>query len=156
MAAVTVCSAFQFSCSVVSDSLQPHGLRYTRLLCPSLTPGACSDSCPSSQWCHPTISSSVITFSCFQSFPESGSFPVSQFFASCGQSIRASASALVLPMNIQDWFPIGWTGLILLSQGLSRVFSSTTVPKHQFLALSILYSPTLTTIHDYWENHIFD
>ena len=106
-------TSVQFSPSVVSDALQPHGLQHTRPPCPSPTPGACSDSCPSSRWCHPTISSSVVPFSsCLQSFPASGSFPVSQFFASGGQSTGASAS--VLPMNIQDWFPLGWTGWISL------------------------------------------
>ena len=122
--------------SVVSDSLQPHGLLHARPPCPSPTPGACSNSCPSSQWCHPTISSSVVPFSsCLQSFPAPGSFPVSQFFTSGGQSIGASASASVLPMNIQDYFPLGWTGLISFqSKGLSRVFSNTIVQKHQFCA----------------------
>ena len=115
-----------------SDSLQPQGLQQARLPCPSPTPRACSNSCASSQWCHPNISSSVIPLSsCLQSFPPSVSFPMSQFFASGGQSIGASAS--VLPMNIQDWFPLGWTGWISLqSKGLSRVFSNTTVQKHQF------------------------
>ena len=109
----------------MSNSLWPHGLQHTRLPCPSPTPGACSNSCPLSQWCHPTISSSVVLFSSYlQSFPASGSFPMSQFFASDGQSIGASTSASVLPMNIQDWFPLGWSGWIsLLSKGLSRVFS---------------------------------
>ena len=103
----------QFSRSVVSDALPPHGLQHTRPPCPSPTPGACSDSCPSSWWCRPTTSSSVTPFSsCLQSFPASGSFPVSQFFASGGQSTGASAS--VLPVNIQDWFPLGWTGWISL------------------------------------------
>ena len=122
-------NSVQFSCSIVSDSLQPHGLQHARLHCPSPTPGAYSNSCPSSQWCHPTISSSIVLFSsCLQSFPASGSFPMSQFFASSSQSIGASASASVLPMNIQDWFPLGWTGWIpLQSKGLSRVFSNTTV-----------------------------
>ena len=112
----------------------PHGLQHARLPCPSSTPRVCSNSYPSSQWCHPTISSSVVPFSsCLQSFPASGSFPRSQSFPSGGQSIRGSASALVLPMNIQDWFPLGLTGLISLqSKGLSRVFSNTTVQKHQF------------------------
>ena len=96
----------------MSDSLRPHGLHHTRLLCPSPTPGACSNSCPSSQWCHPTVSSSVIPFFCLQSFPASGSFPVHQFFASGGQTIGASASASVFPLNIQGWFPLGLTGLI--------------------------------------------
>ena len=124
----------QFSHSAVSNSLQPHGLQHTRLPCPSPTPGAYSNSCPLSWWCHPTISSSVVPFSsCLQSFPASGSTLMSQFFISGGQSIEVSASASVLPMNIQDWFPLGWTGLISLqSKGLSRVFSNTTVPKHQF------------------------
>ena len=122
-----------FSCQVMSDSLRPHGLQHTRLPRPSLSPWFCSNSCPLNQWCHPTILSSVVSFSCLQSFPASGSFPVSRFFASDGQSIRASASALVLPMNIQGWFPLGLIGLMsLLAKGLSRVFSSTTVGKHQF------------------------
>ena len=108
-------SVSQFSRSVMSGSLQPHGLQHTRLPCPSPTPRACSNSCPSSQWCHPTISSSVIPFfSCLQSFPASGSFPVSQFFTSGGQSITVSASASVLPMNIQGWFPLGLSGWISL------------------------------------------
>ena len=125
-------SSVQFSCSVVSDSLWPHGLQHIRLPCPSPTPRACSNSCPSSWWCHPTISSSVFPFSsCFQSFPGSGSFPVSQFFTSVAPSIGASASASVLPMNIQDWSPLGWTGWIsFLSKELSGVFSNTTVQKH--------------------------
>ena len=112
----------------MSNSLGPHGL-HTRPLCPSLTPEVYSDSCPLSQWCHPTISSSVVPFSSYlQSLPASGSLPVSQFFASGGQSIGVSASASVLPMKIQDWFPLGWTGWIsLLSKGLWRVFSNTTV-----------------------------
>ena len=117
----------QFSHSVMSNSFQPHGLQHARLPCPSLTPGACSNSCPSSWWCHPTISSSVIPFSsCLQSFPASGSFPMSQFFKSGGQSNGVSTSTSVLPMSIQDWFPLGLTGLIpLQSKGLSRDFSST-------------------------------
>ena len=131
----------QFSCSVVFDSLQPRGLLHARLPCPSPIPRACSNSCPSSQWCHPTISSSVVLFSsCHQSFPASGSFPMSQFFASDGQSTGVSASASVLPMNIQDWFPLGWTGLISLqSKGLSRVFSNTTVQKHQFFSTQLSF-----------------
>ena len=134
--------SIQFSRSVVSNSLQLHGLWHARLPCPSPTPGTCLNSCPSSQWCHPAISSSVVPFSsCFQSFPASGSFPVSQFFASGGQTIGVSASASVRPMNIQDWFPLRLTGLIsLLSKGLSRVFS-TTIQKHQFFgALPTLWS----------------
>ena len=110
----------QFSCSVMSDSLRPHGLQHSRLPCPSPSPRACSNSSSSSRWCHPTISYSVGLFSCLQSYPASGSFPVSQFFASCDQSIETSASALVLPMNIQDWFLLGRTGCISLqSRGLS-------------------------------------
>ena len=124
----------QFSCSVVSDSLQPHGLQHTRLPYPSSTQGACSNSCPLTQWCHPTISSSVIPFSsCLRYCPASGSSPVSQFFTSGGQSTGASTSASVLPMNIQNWFPLGLTGWISLhSQGLSRVFSNTTGQEHHF------------------------
>ena len=113
--------------------------------CPSSTPGACSNSCPLSQWCHSTISSSVFPFSsCLQSFPASGSFQMSQFFTSDGQSIRVSASASVLPMNIQDWFPLGWTGWIsLLSKGFWRVFSKTTIQKHQFFGAQLsLWSNT--------------
>ena len=123
---------FLFSCSVVSDSLWPYALQHIRPPCPSPSPGACSNSCPLSQWCHPTISSSVVPFfSCLQSFPTSGSFPVSQFFASGGQSIGALASASVLPMNILDWFLLGLTGLISLqSKGLLRVLSSTTAWKN--------------------------
>ena len=145
-----------FSHSVVSNSLQPHGLQHARLPCPSPTPGACSNSCPSSCWCHPTISSSVVPFSsCLQSFPESGSFLRSQFFTSGGQSIGASAS--VLPMNIQDWFPVGWTGLISLQpKGLSRVFSNTTIQKHQFFSAQLSLWSNSHTIHDQGKNHSFD
>ena len=114
-------------------SLRPHGLQHTRLSYPSPSPGVCSNSCSLTQWCHPTISSSVTPFSFLQSFPASGSFQISEIFASGGHSIGASASESVLPINIQGWFPLGWTGLIsLLSKGLSRVFSNTTVQKHQF------------------------
>jgi len=124
----------QFSHSVVSDSLWAPGLQHTRPPCRSPTPGAYPNLCPLSQWCHPTISSSVIPFSsCPQSFPASGSFPMSQFFASSGQRIGVSASTSVLPMNTQDWSPLGWTHWISLqSKGLSRVSSNTTVQKHQF------------------------
>ena len=127
----------QFSRSVVSDSLWPHEPQHTRPPCPSPAPGVYSDSCPLSQWCHPTILSSVIPFSsCLQSFPASWSFQMSQFFALGGQSIGVSASASVFPMNIQDWFPLGWTGWISLqSKGL--VFSNTTVQKHQFFRAHI-------------------
>ena len=123
----------QFSCLVTSSSLQPHGPQHVRLPCPSPAHGDCSHSCPLSRWCHPNISSSVTSFSsCLQPFPASGSFQMSQFFASGGESIGVSASASILPMNIQDWFPLGWTGCISLqSKGLSRVFSNTTVQKHQ-------------------------
>ena len=125
-----------FSRSVMSDTLRPYGLQHAGLPCPSPSPGACTNSCPLSQWCHPTISSSVIPFfSCSLSFPASGSFQMSQLFTSCGQSIGASVSASVLPMNIQGWFPLGLTGLISLqSKGLSRVFSSITFLKHQFFS----------------------
>ena len=147
-----------FSCSVVSSSLQPHGPHHTRPPCPSPTPGACSNSYPSTQWCHPTISSSIVPFSShLQSFPASGAFPVSQFFTSNGQSIRVSASASVLPVNIQSWFPLRLTDLIFLQpKGLSRVFSSTTIQSINSLMLSLLYGPTLTLIHDWWKNHSFD
>jgi len=122
----------QFYHSVMSDSLQSNGLQHARLPCPSPTPGACPNSCPSSQWCHPTSSSSVVPFSsCLQSFPASGSFPVSQFFASGGQSIGVSTSASVLRMNIQDWFP-EYFWISLQSKEPSRVFFNTIVQKHQF------------------------
>ena len=134
-----------FSYSVMSNSSQPHGLQHARLLCPSPSPGACSNSCTLSRWCHPTLSSSVVPFSCFQSFPASGSFPMSQLLAAGGQSIGASVSVLVLPMNIQDWSPLGLTGLILQYKELSRVFYNTITSS----ALSLLYGPTLTSIHDY-------
>ena len=145
----------------MSDSLWPHGLQHARLSCPSPTPRVYANSCPLSRWCHPTISSSVIPFSsCLQSFPASGSFLMSWLFfdhSSGGQSITASASSSVLPMNIQDWFPLGWTGWISLqSKGLSRVFSNTTVQKHQFFGAQLLYGLTLTPIHDYWNNHSFN
>ena len=123
---------------ILSDSLWPHGLQHARLPCPSPTPRVCSNSCPSSRWYHPTITFSVVPFSCVQSFPASGSFPMSQFFVSGGQNIGASTSAQVLPMNIQDWFLSGLTGLISLqSKGLSRVFSSTPVQKHQFFSTQL-------------------
>ena len=132
-------TSVQFTHSVVSNSFWPHGLQHTRIPCLSPTPTACSNSRPSSRWCHPTISSSVIPFSsCLQSFPASGSFQISQLFTSGGQSIGVSASAWVLPMNIQDWFPLGWTGWISLqSKGLSRIFFNTTVLKHQFLGAQL-------------------
>ena len=149
----------QFSCSVMSDSLRPHEPWHARPPCPSPTPRVQPNSCPLSWWCHPTISSSGIPFSSRpQSFTASGSFQMSQLFISSGQSIGVSASASVLPMNTQDWSPLRWTGFISLqSKGLLRVFSNTTVQKHQFFDhLSLLYSPTFTSIHDYWKNHCFD
>ena len=129
----------QFSCSVVSNSLPPHGLQHTRLPCPSPIPRAYSNSCPLSQWCHPTISSSVVPFSShLQTFPASESFQMSQLFASGTRSIRVSASTEVLPMNIQDWSPLRWTGWISLqSKGLSGVFSNTTVQKDQFFGAQL-------------------
>ena len=127
-------SSVQFSCSVVSDSLRPHEPQHARPPCPSPTPSVYPNPCPLSQWCHPTITTCVVPFSsCPQSFPASGSFPMSQLFTSGGQSIGFSASTSVPPMNTQDWFPLGWTGWISLqSKGLSRVFSNTTVQKHLF------------------------
>ena len=126
-------SSLQFSCSVVSHSLRPHGLQHARPPCPSPTPEVYSNSCPSSQWCHPAVSSSVTPFSsCPQSLPASGSFPLSQLFTWSGRSIGVSASTSVLPMNTQDWSLLGWTGWSSLqSKGLSRVFSNTIVQKHQ-------------------------
>ena len=146
----------QFSHSVMSDSLWPHGLQHASLPCPSPTPGAYSNSIPSSRWCHPTISSSVISFSSrLQSFPASGSFPMSQFFILGGQSIGVSASASVLPMNIQDWFPLGLTGWISLpSKGLSRVFANITVQKHQFFGAQ-LSSQSNSHIHTWLLEKLF-
>ena len=131
-----------FISSVMSNSLRLHELQHTRLPCPSPSPGDCSNSYPLSRWFHPTISSSVAPFSsCLQSFPESGSFPMSQLFRSNDQSVGASASASVLPKNIHSWFPLGLTGLIsLLSKGLSRVFSSTTIQRHQLFTTQPLFS----------------
>ena len=148
----------QFSRSVVSDSLWPHGLQHARLLCSSPSPRVCSNSCPLGQWCHPTISSSVAPVSsCPQSFPASGSFQMNQFFALGGQSIGVSASTLVLPINIQDWFPLGW----LVGSPCSPRDSLESSPTPQFKSinssvLNFLYSPTLTSIHDDWKNHSFD
>ena len=159
----------------MSDSWQPHGLQQARLPCPSPVPGVYSNSCPLSQWCHPAISFSVVTFSSrLQSCPASVSFQMSQLFASGSQSIGISVSASVLPVTIQDWFPLGkigcvqggmavdwfplgWTGWIsLLSKGLSRVFSNTTVQNINSSVLSFLHGPTLTSIRDYWKNHSFE
>ena len=136
---VELISSVQFSHSVLSDSLRPHGLQQNRPPCPSPIPGVYSDSCPLSQWCHPTISSSVVPFSsCPQSFPASESFQMSQLFTSGGQSIGVSASTSVLPVNIQDWSPLGWTGWISLqSKELSRIFTNTTLQKHQFFGTQL-------------------
>ena len=132
-------NSVQSSRSVMSDSFWPHGLQHARLPCPSPTPGAYSNSCSSSRWCHPTISFSVIPFSSrLQSFPASGSFPMSQLFTSGGQSTGVSALASFLPKNTKDWSPSEWTGWISLqSKGLSRVFSNTTVQKHQFFGAQL-------------------
>ena len=144
-----------FSCSVLSDSLWPHGLQHDRLLCPSASPRACSNSCPLSQWCHPTISSSVTLFSsCPQSFPAWGSFPMNWLFTSGGQSIGASVSAPVLPMNSQGWFPLRLTGLSLRD-------SQESSPASQLKSIhssmpSLLYGPTITSLYDYWKNQSFD
>ena len=132
------CGSVQFSHSVMYDTLQPHELQHARLPCPSSIPGVYPNSCPISQWCHPTIKSSVVPFYCLQPFPASGSFQMSWLFTSGGQSIGVSASASVFPMNIQDIFPLGLTGLISLqSNRLSRVFSNTTVQKHQFFGAQL-------------------
>ena len=146
-------------CSVVSNSLQPPGLQHTKLLCLSPSPRACSNSCSSSRWCHPTIWASVNPFStCLQYSPAPGSFLMSQLFTSGGQSNGAPASTSVLPMNVQGWFHLELTGLIsFLSKGLSRVFSSTIVQKHPFSdAQPSLHDPALTYIHDYWKKRNFD
>ena len=138
------------------NSLLPHGLQHTEVLCPPWFPGVCSNSCPLNQWFYVTISSSVAPFSsCLQSFPASRSLPMSLLLTSCGQSIGASAS--VLSMNIHGWFPLGLADLISLdSKGLSRVFSSTTTQKHQFFITQPFYGTTLTAIHYYWKKHNFD
>ena len=140
----------------MSNSLQPHGLQHTRLPCPSLSCRVCSNSCPLSWWCYPTISICITPFSaCPQIFPASGSFPITELFASGGQNIGASAP--ILPMNIWGWILLALSSLnSLLSEGLSRVFSSTTIQSISSLALSILYSPALKTVHDYWKNHSSD
>ena len=144
----------QFSRSVVSHSLQPQWLQHTRLPCPSPTPGACSKSCLLNQWCHPTISSSVIPFSsCLQSFPASGSFQMSQFFASGGESIGVSVSTSVLLMNIQD---IDWFDLLALQGTLKSLLTIAQFKSINSSALSLLYGPTLTSIRDYWKNYSLD
>ena len=151
-----ILSSVQFSRSVVSDSLRPHELQHARPPCSSPTPGVNSNLCPSSWWCHPAISSSVVPFSCPQSLPASESFPMSQLFAWSGQSTGVSALASVLPVNTQDLSPLEWTAWISLqSKGLSRVFSNTGSTINS-LALSFLCSPTLTSVHDYWKNHSLD
>ena len=149
---------FQFSRAVMSDSLRPHELQHARPPCPSPTPGVHPNPCSLSQWCHPTISSSVVPFSsCPQSFPASGSFQMSWLFASGGQSIGLSASTSVLPMNTQDWSPLGW----MVGSPCSPRDSQESSPTPQFKsinssALSFLHSPTLTSIHDHWKNHSLD
>jgi len=150
-------NSVQFSHSVVSDSLRPHESQHTRPPCPSPTPGVHSDSRPLNQWCHPAISFSVVPFcSCPQSLPASGSFPMSQLFSWGGQSIGVSALTSVLPKNTQDWSRLEWTGWISLqSKRLSRVFSNTTVQKHQFFGAQ-LSSQSNSHIHDYWKNHSLD
>ena len=150
-----------FSHPVLSDCLQSHGVQHIKFPCPSPSPRVCSNSCPLSQWCHPTISSSLIPFfSCPQSFPTSGSFPISRLFTSGSQSIGASASVSVLPMNIQGWFPLGLTDLISLqSKGLSRVFSRTVIQRHQFFSAQPSLQSNffmVTSVLDYWKNHCFD
>ena len=151
-------SSVQFSRSVVSDSLRPHELQQARPPCPSPTPGVHPNSCALSRWYHPAISSSVVPFSsCPQSLPAAESFPMSQLFSWGGQSIGVSASASVLPMNTQDWSPLGWTGWISLQFTDSQESSQT--PQFKSInssVLSFLYSPTLTSIYDYWKNHGFD
>ena len=148
-------SSVQFSRSVVSDSLPPHESQHPRPPCPSPPPGVLSDSRPSSQWCHPAISSSVIPFSSYlQSLPASKSSQMSQLFSWGGQSTGASALASFLPKKSQGWSPSEWTDWSSLqSKGLSRVFSNTTVQKYQFFSAQLSYCPTLTSIHDYWKNH---
>ena len=148
----------QFRSSVEYNSLRSHELQHARPPCPSPTPGVDPNSRPSSQWCHPAISSSVVPFcSCPQSLPASESFPMSQLFAWGGQSIGVSALASFLPKNTQDWSPSEWTAWISLqSKGLSRVFSNTTVQSINSSALSFPHSTTLTSIHDHWENHSLD
>ena len=141
----------------MSDSLGPQGLQHARLPCLSPTPGAYSNSCPSSQWCHPTISSSVIPFSsCCSSFPPSGSFPMNQFFTSGHQSIGVSASASVLPMYIQDWFPLGLTVSPCSTRDSQESSPTAQFKSINFSVFSFLYGSTLTYIHDYWKDHSLD
>ena len=151
-------ASVQFSCSVVSNSLRPRGLQHSRPPCPSPTPRVCPNSCPLSLWCHPTVSSSVIPLSsCLQSSPASESFPMNQLFALGGQSIGVSASTSVFPMNTQDWYPLGWTGRSPCSPRDSQESSPTTQFKSiNSSVLSFLYSPILTSIHNYLKNHSID
>ena len=151
-------SPVQFSCSVMSNSLRPHELQHARSPSASPTPGVHSNSCPSSRWCHPAISSSVVPFSsCPQSLPASKSFPTSQLFTWGGQSIGVSPISSVLPMNTQDWSPLGWTGWIYLQfKGLSRVFSNTPVQKYQFFGAQLSSQSNSHIIHDHWKNHSLD
>ena len=150
-------SSVQFSSQACQTLCDPMDFSTPGFPCLSPTPGACSSSCPLNGWCHPTISSSVTPFSCPQSFPESGYFPMSQFFMSDGQNIGVSASASVLSMNSQDWFPLGWTGSSLCSPRDCQESSPTPQSKSiNSSALNFLYDPTLTSIHDYWKNHSFD
>ena len=151
-------SSVQFSRSVVSYSLRPHELQHARPPCPSPTPGVYSNSCPSSQWCHPAISSSVVPSSfCPQSLQTSGSFPMSQLFTWGGQSTGVSASASVLLMNTQDWSPLGWTGWISLqSKRISMISPTPQFKSINSSVLSFLHRPTLTSIHDHWKNHSLD
>ena len=153
-----VCSV-QFSSvtQLYPTLLRSHGQQHARLPCPSPSPEVCTNSCPLSQWCHPTISSSVVPFSCPRSFPASGSFQMSQFFAPGAQSIGVSALASDFPMNIQDWSPLGWTVGSCCSPRDSQESSPTTQFKSiNSSVLSFIYSPTLTSIHDYWKNHGLD
>ena len=154
----TYWGSVQFSHSVMSDSWRPHEPQHARPPCPSQTTGVYSDSCLSSRWCHPAISSLVIPFSsCPKSLPASGSFTMSHLFAWGGHSIGVSASASVLPMNTQDWSPLRWTGWISLqSKGLSESSPTPQFKGTNFSALSFLHSPTLTSIHDHWKNHSLD
>ena len=149
--------SIQFSCSAVSYSLQPHGLQHARPPCPSPTPRVYSNSCPLSQWCHPTISSSVVPFSHLQSFPASGSFQMSQLFTSSGQSIVVSASASVRPMNTQDWSPLGMDWLDLLAvQGTLKSLLQHHSSKASILWCSAFFTVQLISIHDHWKNHSLD
>ena len=149
---------YQFSCLVVSNSLWPHESQHTRPPCLSPTPRVYSNSCPLSRWCHPAISSSVVPFSsCPQSLSASESFPMSQLLTWGGQSTGVSALASVLPMNTQDWSPLGWTGWTsLLSKGLSRVFSNITMQKHQFFGAQLSSQSNSHIRHDHWKNHSLD